>query len=107
MAVFSSVFGFSGDATQKVAALAASTSSAEIILQENQLFAVMATGAGSGDFHLAFGNSGMAAAAVTNFRFPGKQVFTLQTGDHFDRLRVFNPDGVNTLDVYIQVLDRG
>jgi hypothetical protein len=106
MAVFSSVFGFTGDATQKVSALAVSSSSAEIVLGNNALFAIMATGAGSGDFHLAFGNAGMAAASAANFRFPGKQVFTLNTGDHTDRIRVFNPDTVNTLDVYVQRLDR-
>lgn len=106
MAVFSSVFAFSSDAALKTSALAVSTSSAEIVLQAGQLFVIHATGVGSGDFHIAFGNSGMAAATASNMRFPGKQAITLGTGDHADRIRVFNPDGVNTLDVYIQKLDR-
>jgi hypothetical protein len=109
MAVFSAVFGFSGDAAQKVTALATVTASAEVVLGSNALFAIVGRGSGAnvlgGAFNLVFGNAGMGAPTAANFQFPGATVFTLQTGDHSDRIRVFNPDAT-AIDVYIQRLDR-
>lgn len=109
MAVFTSVFGFSGDATQKTTALATVTASAEIIIGPEALFAIVGRGSGAnvlgGAFNLVFGNSGMAAPTAANFQMPGATVFFLQTGDHADRIRVFNPDAT-AIDVYVQRLDR-
>lgn len=106
MAVFSAILGFSGDAGA-TASLNTVTSTAEIVLGPNAIFAIRATSAtaGSGDFNLKFGNSGMAAASATDFQFPSNQVFTLQTGDHTDRIRIFNP-GAAAITYWVQRLDR-
>lgn len=105
MAVFSAILGFAGDAGQ-TAALATVTSTGEIVLGPNAIFAIRSTGtAPAGDFNLKFGNAGMAAASATDFQFPANQVFTLQTGDHTDRIRVFNPGGTS-ITYWIQKMDR-
>lgn len=98
MAVFSSTYGFSGDAVA-TAVLGAAASTAEIVLGNEAVFAITCTG----DFHVKFGNSGMAAAAATDFQYPANSVQTLQTGDHTDRIRIFSTAGGT---YWVQRLDR-
>jgi hypothetical protein len=98
MAEFLFVSQFSGDAGV-TATLGAAASTAEIVLGADQIFFITC----AGDFHVKFGNSGMAAAAASDFQFPANSVQTLGTGDHTDRIRVFSTAG----GVYwIQKIDR-
>lgn len=109
MSVMDAILGFSGDATQKTTALGATTASGEIVLGTNALFIIVGRGSGAnvlgGAFNLVFGNSGMGAPTAANFQLPGATVHRFQTGDHTDRIRVFNPDATTT-DIYVQRLDR-
>jgi hypothetical protein len=98
MAVQTFVPTFSGDAVV-TATLGAAASTAEIVLGIQQLFLISS----AGDFHVKFGNAGMAAAAATDFLFPANTVQTLYTGDHTDRIRVFSTAGGT---YWIQKLDR-
>lgn len=100
MAVFSSILGFAG-APSKIAALANTTSSAEVVLGNKVLFAIV----GSGSFYLKLGKSGMSAAAVTDFLIPSGTVITLDMTSQYDSLRVFNNSG-GAIDVHIQPLSR-
>jgi hypothetical protein len=112
VSVFSSVVGFSGDACI-TATLTTVTSSAAIVLGPNALFAIRTSAAtinaGTGaDFNLFFENSagGQArAAAATDFQFAGNTVYYLQTGDHADTVKIFNP-GSASIVYWIQKLDR-
>lgn len=75
------------------------TSSAEIVLGRYQLFAINA----SGDINIRFGNSGMPAAAATDFRIPSGVIATYQIPQQYDRFRIFNPTGA-TITYWIQPL---
>jgi len=98
MAVQTFVPTFSGDAVT-TATLGAAASTAEIVLGVDQVFLVTC----AGDFHVKFGNTGMAAASVSDFQFPANSVQQLYTGDHTDRIRIFSTAG----GVYwVQKLDR-
>lgn len=81
------------------AALAGTTSTAEIIYGAGEVIAINA----SGDINIKFGASGMTAAAATNFRIPGGVVATYVFGNGSDRIRLFNP-GATSVTYYIQVL---
>lgn len=112
MSVFSTVVGFAGDACV-TATLTTGTASAALVLGTNALFAIRtsaaAINAGTGaDFNVFFENSSSGttrAPAATDFQFPGNQVFYLQTGDHSDTVKVFNP-GAGSIVYWIQKLDR-
>jgi hypothetical protein len=91
----------SSSAPQKVAALASSTSSGELVFGVNSIIAVNATK----DITIKFGQSGMAAAAATDWRIPANTIREFDLGQAFDRLRVFNLDAAAT-DVYIGVFSR-
>jgi hypothetical protein len=81
-----------GSTTADVSAtLATVTSSAEIVLGRYQLFAINA----SGDLNIRFGNSGMPAAAATDYRIPANTVVIYQIPQTYDRFRVFNSTGSN------------
>lgn len=84
----------------KVAALAASASSAEVSLGSNTIFAIN----GSDHFHIKFGLTGMAAAAATDFRVPKDVTIVLDTS-RFTHIRVYNST-VAAIDVYVLVLSK-
>lgn len=102
MAVFSAILVPSNDAPIKVAALAASTSSAELVMSNNRIFAINA----DQDITIRFGTSGMAAADATFYRIPANQQTTFDLGGAFDRIRVFNQAAATAANVYIELLSR-
>lgn len=79
----------------------AGASSAEIVIGNNQIFAINA----SGDVNIAFGNSGMAAASNSNFRVPSGVTAEYDTGSQNDRIRLFN-NGGSSINYWIQLLSR-
>lgn len=100
MATFSSIFSPAGSGDVS-AALAATTASAEIVMNKNAIFAINATG----DFTVAFGNSGMSAPTSANFRIPAGVIASYDLGDSFDRIRIFNLTA-GSITYYIQQLVR-
>jgi hypothetical protein len=102
LAVFDAVLVPAQEAPLKVAALAASTSSAEQSLGKNTIFAINATK----DITIKFGVTGMGAAAATDFRIPTNATMTFDTGEAYTHIRVFNLDGAATADIYITKLSR-
>ena len=100
MATFSAVFSPTGPGQDLSSTVTASASSAEIVLGTDRIFAINATD----DVNIAFGVSGMAAAAATNFRIPGGTVATYDTGQ-FDRIRLYNATSA-TITYYIQLLTK-
>lgn len=101
MAVLSSILVPANETAIKVAAIATVTSSAEIVIGANRIFAINATG----DITIKFGNAGLTAADATNYRIPANQQTTFDTGQAAPSIRVFNLAGTAT-DVYIQLLSR-
>lgn len=105
MAIFTSIFVPAGGSTAGAATadvngtITAGASSAEIILSRYQLFAINATG----DINIRFGNSGMPAAAATDFRIPAGVIATYQIPAQYDRFRLFN-NGASTITYWIQPL---
>lgn len=102
MARFAAVYSFNAEIAI-TATLGATTSTAEIILGNDRLFAIRATG----DFNLRMGNSGMAAASAADFQFggatTGANVYTIATNSANDRIRIFNP-GAGGITYWIQPL---
>lgn len=70
----------------QTASLAAATSTGELVIGTNRIFAVNATD----DVNIKFGNSGMAAASAADFRIPANTVATFDLGSYTDRVRLFN-----------------
>jgi hypothetical protein len=101
MAVFSAILCPSSAPVQKVAALAATTSSAELAFGNNTIIAVNATQ----DITIAFGQAGMGAATASNFRIPANTTQTFDLGQTFSSIRVFNL-AASAADVYVQPLSR-
>ncbi len=105
MAVFSSILVPAGASTagsttaDKTGTITTAASSAEIVLGRYQLFAINATG----DLNIRFGNSGMPAAAATDFRIPAGVIATYQIPAQYDRFRLFNAGG-STITYWIQPL---
>lgn len=103
MATFTSIFIPVGGSTSSAATadlngtVNAASSSAEIVLGRYQIFAINA----SGDVNIRFGNSGMPAAAATDFRIPSGVVATYQVPEQWDRLRLFN-NGASAITYWIQ-----
>ena len=98
MATLSAVFSFSAEPAT-TASLGATTSTSEIVLGNDRKFAITATGA----FNVKMGNSGMSAAAATDFEFPASAVFTIATNSSQDRIRIFNPGG-SSINYWVQPL---
>jgi hypothetical protein len=75
---------------------AASASTAEILLGGTTIFSIVCTG----NCHVKFGTTGMAAAAVTDHFIAAntKEVYNLSR--NFTAIRVFNPTGAG-IDVYV------
>lgn len=100
MATFSSIFIPRGNETSS-ASLAATTSTAEIVLAKDTIFAVNATA----DINIKFGVSGMSAAASTDFRIPAGTTATFDLGYAYDRIRLYNA-GAASLNYFILPLSR-
>lgn len=98
MAIFTSIFVPKGGSTagsttnDLTATIATVTSSAEIVLGRYTIFAINA----NTDLNIRFGNSGMPAASVADFRLPANAIAVYQVPAQWDRLRVFNPSGGNS-----------
>ena len=97
MATFQAIF-VPGKVT-KVAALAGTTSSAEIVMAKDMKFAIVATGA----INIAFGQSGMSAADATGWYIPASATIEFDLGNAYTSIRVFNSTA-SAIDVYILVL---
>jgi hypothetical protein len=101
MSYISAILSPSGSATQKVAALATVTSSGELVFGNNVLVSINATK----DITIAWGTSGMSAAAATDYRLPANTVLLFDLGQNYDRIRVFNLDA-SAVDVYAKPFSR-
>ena len=88
MALQDAIFSLGPDAPL-TAAVAATTSTAEIQLGSNSLSIIVATG----DMHIAFGTAGMAASSASYFRIPANMVFHCLMPRNCDRIRLYNPGG--------------
>src|SRR5580704_5299 len=95
MATISSIFVPAGGSTAGSntadvnGTVSATSSSSEIILSRYQVFAINA----NGDVNIRFGNSGMPAAAATDFRIPVGFIATYQIPQQYDRFKLYNPGG--------------
>jgi hypothetical protein len=105
MAIFTGIFvpvggSTAGSTTADLsAAITATTSSAEIVLGRYTLFAINA----NGDVNMRCGNSGMPAAAATDYRIPAGTVAVYQVPEQWDRIRLYNP-GAGSINYWIQPL---
>ena len=105
MAIFSGIFvpvggSTAGSTTADLSStITGTTSTAEIVLGRYQLFAINATG----DINIRFGNSGMPAAAATDFRIPGGTTAVYQVPLQWDRFRLYNASA-STITYWIQPL---
>lgn len=117
MAVFSAVFRPSDstggiEKVNKVTALAAAASSAEIVLGTNVPFAIVAIpigtpGATTGaNINVRFGPLGLGAATAADFGIPVNVVLTFDTGSGFQSVRVFNNCTTSAVDVYVMPLSK-
>lgn len=86
-AILSPLGGGSASTPDITAALAATTSTGEIVLNRYTLFAFNATT----DMNIRFGNAGMPAASATDYRIPANTIVVYQIPAQYDRMRVFNP----------------
>jgi hypothetical protein len=96
LATFDAIFSPAPDSS--ATDINATSSSAEIVLGYNRIFAITA----SGDCHIAFGLESMGAADATDFPLWSNSYARYDT-NKFDRIRVYNPGG-STITVYIQPL---
>ena len=105
MAIYTSIFSPVGGATANSntadlsATLGGTTSTAEIVLNRYTLFAINATG----DINIRCGNSGMPAAAATDFRIPAGTTATYAVPEQWDRIRLYNA-GASSITYWIQPL---
>ncbi len=105
MAIFTGIFvpvggSTAGSTTADLSAtLAATTSTAEIVLGRYQLFVINA----NADINIRCGNSGMPAAAATDYRIPANSTAVYQVPENWDRIRLYNA-GSSSLTYWIQPL---
>ena len=99
MATYTAIFVPTGEVD--TASLNATTSTAAIVIGNNRLFAITATGV----IHIAFGNSGMAAADANDFRLPLGVIATYDLAAQNSQIRIYNP-GAGAINYYIQYLSR-
>ena len=103
MATFTSIFtpvggSTSGSTTADLTGTITTTASTtEINLGRYQLFAINATD----DINIRCGNSGMPAAAATDFRIPAGTTVTYMVPQQWDRIRLYNA-GATTVTYWIQ-----
>jgi len=86
----------------KTAALAITTSSAEIVIGINKVFEINS----DQDITIAWGTSGMGAATAANFRIPANTMMRYDMGSAFSSIRVFNLSGTTTANIYIQPVSK-
>jgi hypothetical protein len=69
----------------------ATSSSAEIVIGTNRIFLLRTSGASN----VKFGNTGMGAAAATDWIIPANNTVPdmFDMGDAVDRIRIYNPGG--------------
>jgi hypothetical protein len=97
MATFTSIFVPVGGATLNSTTadlsgtISGTSSTGEIVLNRYTIFAVNATG----DINIRCGNSGMPAAAATDFRIPAGVVATYAVPEQWDRIRLYNAAGTS------------
>src|SRR5215472_1666114 len=101
MATFQAVFVPSTPTPTKLAALGGTSSSAEVVFNNNAIIAIQATG----NCQVKFGISGMSAADNTCWFIPSGATQEFDLGNSYDRVRIFNPTAGN-IDVYIMQLSR-
>jgi hypothetical protein len=105
MAIFSAIFipvggSTAGSTTADLSStITGTSSSAEIVIGRYQLFAINA----NGDINIRCGNSGMPAAAATDFRIPAGVIATYQVPEQWDRIRLYNTSA-STITYWIQPL---
>ena len=108
MAVQSATLAPSGSAAIQVLAQTNLTSSAEIVLGNDAIFAINS----DCDITIKFGNPGMAAATGIEYRIPANQQTTFYTSTSFTSIRIWNTGKVNGVagtaasNTYIQKLSR-
>lgn len=84
------------------AVVGASGNTADLVLGINQVFNLTSTG----PINIRFGDANtIANATASNFQVPGNIVVQYDTGQQYDRIRIFNPGAGNTT-YWIQVLSR-
>lgn len=99
MATFTAIFTPLGGSTvgsttaDLSATVAGTTSSAEILINKYQIFAINC----AGDMNIRFGNVGMPAATAADFRIVGNATYVYQMTGHYDRIRLFNPNAGNVI----------
>ena len=86
----------------KVAALAAVTSTAEILIGHNVLLAVNA----DQDITVRFGPTGMAAADTTDFRIPQNVTIVFDMGRGVDYIRLFNNAAATAANIWYLPLSK-
>jgi len=101
MAVFSSILHPACEAAIRPAALATGTSTAEIALGPERIFAINA----DQDITIKFGNAGMAAATGVEYRIPANQQTTFDIGKNLNSIRLWNLAATNA-NIYIILLSR-
>lgn len=88
----------------KIAALAASTSSAEQDLGFNEIFAINA----DQDITIRFGQTGAVTnASATDFRIPANVIAVYDIGRGWPAFKVFNLSASTAVNVYYQFLAKG
>jgi hypothetical protein len=87
-------------------------SGAEIVLGQNQIFAITAIPVGTpgattgANINLEFGPTGLGAASAADMGLPVNQVFTFDTSEQFKSIRIFNNCTTTNVDVYVLKLSR-
>ena len=105
MATFTSIFvpvggSTAGSTTADLSnTITGTTSTGEIVLGRYTIFALNA----NGDVNIRCGNSGMPAAAATDFRIPAGTTVTYQVPEQWDRIRLYNASA-STITYWIQPL---
>ena len=91
-----------GSSTADISAsIGGTSSSAEIVLGRYQHFAINA----NSDINIRFGNSGMPAAAATDFRIPAGVIAIYKIPMQYDRFRLFNA-AAGSVTYWIQPLSQ-
>ena len=85
----------------KLAALAATTSSAERAVCRNCIVAISATG----DYTIRWGQTGMSAADADDFLVPSGVIFLWDASREWTHFRVFNP-AASAIDVHYTFFSR-
>lgn len=99
MARFAQILAFSGDASVKFTALAATTASAAQFVGPRRIIVINA----DQDITIVFGNSSVAAPTTANYRIPANQQTTFDMGPN-THIRVFN-NTATPANIYVQDLE--